>query len=388
MSRMKWNLTFLLLVHVLFTSAQTRYKGLTPNDHELLVNPVVYDVHGVIPTCDCLKKKDDKWYWRDESKPYVGNCIVLADRHLKDSIVYFSRKKTHFNHVVINRIDYLFVDNDFFFKRVVEGDTVMIPCDSTDFEVYSSYRDGKRYGDRIYLDNGFRTKWEYYDDGELKFYRKYYSVQKLPEEPAIQREEVDLKKEVPLKKEVAGVPEPVEPFSVQLSPYWLQSGKGNYVLPCCDCLINKNGAWFENNSEVPFTGQCSVIRDWKIKEPVKISVKSSSYNTTSPYFPKGELIFVRHDITPWQIQLITPSLARLARDGYDALGHPTSTSAPNLEDEKLQLISSYWNGVRHGERIVYTKGKASRVEIYYHGQLVTETVFVDPEWNGSSRGYH
>lgn len=378
---MKWTLATLFLLGISFGYAQgTRYYGLTPNDHTLLVDPKVYDGHGVIPTCDCLQKKGDLLYWKNPSKPYVGSCIVLAGNYA-DTIVYFSRKKTHFHHIARNTLKFLFKDQDFFFKRVVDGDTVMVPCDSTEIAIYSNYRDGRRAGDRAYYQNGVRTKWEYYDKGELVFYQKDYVISE------------DRKATIETKVIESDVADKTKDSLIDLSkvvirPYWEQAGNGKFVLPCCDCLIKKNGLWYEEEGKVPYTGQCSVIRDWKIQEPLSINATWRGYhNYNSRYFPKGLDIFEIRDVSSYQISFITPSLAGLGSQGYDALGHPTVTVAPNLEKDKLKLISSYLNGVRHGERIYYEKGKASKIEVYNRGQLSSETVFTNSNGRYNSVAY-
>lgn len=378
---MKWTLTTLFLLGISFGYAQgTRYFGLTPNDHTLLVDPKIYDGHGVIPTCDCIQKKGDLLYWKDPSKPYVGSCIVFAGNY-EDTVLYFSRKKTHFNHVARNTLKFLFMDQDFFFKRVVDGDTVMVPCDSTEIAIYSNYRDGRRAGDRAYYQKGVCTKWEYYDKGELVFYKKDYGM--LEDQNAPNVSEV-MESEVAEKQNDSVM----DISSILIAPYWMQTGNGKFVLPCCDCLIKKNGVWYEENSDIPYTGQCSVIRDWKIREPLSIDATWLGYhNYNSKYFPKGLAIFEIRDITSYQISLITPSLAGLGSQGYDALGHPTVTVAPNLEKDKLKLISSYLKGVRHGERIYYEKGKTSKIEVYNRGQLSSETVFTNANGRYNSVAY-
>ena len=367
---MKIILTLLLIISILTVSAQTRYSGLTPNDHKLLVNDSLYDGHGIIPTCSCLKKKNGEWYLRNDTNPYSGNCVVLINDKVIDSMVFFSRKKDR-TKIGIQYYKGFHSDYDYHVKRVQNGDTVMIPCDTGDFKIISNYLKGKRHGYRLYYENGTLKKREEYWNGELTFFTFFFldftifPLDSLDQ----QRANFNMGQWAQLKNKKNSI-EPSDSSEIELLTF-INSyiNPIDYEIPYCACLNNKEGAWYDTNSNTPFEGHCAILdQDFKDQQ-LLLHEYSSSYNK------------FQYVLRSWhQTSASTARLKGMAYIGKDPLGFDIVHGSPELPKEKINVISSYRNGQRHGERIYYKDGEVERIELYYFGQLFSETIFVDSSW--------
>ena len=151
---MVFNFTTVLLSQSADTTMyDTLIVPVSSSDNFYLIGGPVPDVFRInVPTCSCLKLKNDKFYLENDTIPYYGACVLTN----KPNNEYFSYEYP------ISSTDHLngkYYISKFFIFYIGEPKYI---------KIISNYIDGKRNGNREYYDkSGKLIKTEVYDNGVL-----------------------------------------------------------------------------------------------------------------------------------------------------------------------------------------------------------------------------